>query len=102
MTTTYSKRNNYDDSIGNSLEVLKSVTEPNRIRVLNVLLNEDICVCELATKLGISHNLLSFHLKNLHTTGILSKRRYGNQIFYFINPGWRKRVRYFFQFLEID
>ncbi|MBN1915465.1 helix-turn-helix transcriptional regulator [Candidatus Dojkabacteria bacterium] len=61
-----------------------------------------MCVCELSEKLGISRNLLSFHLKTLYKAGILDKRRDGNQIFFFIKNKWKKRVSYFFSFVGIN
>jgi len=93
--------NNYAQ-IEKSVELLKAVSEPNRLRILCTLSKTDICVCNLAKKLGISHNLLSFHLKNLYEVGILDKRREGNQFFYFIKEEWKERVNHFFNFVAIN
>lgn len=57
--------------IENSAQIIKAISESNRLRALCVLSKEEICVCELAKKLEISRNLLSFHLRNLVETGIL-------------------------------
>lgn len=67
-----------------AIDKVKAVLEPNRLRVLCILSKKNICVCDLAKKMEISHNLLSFHLKTLFEAGILNKHRKGNQIFYFI------------------
>lgn len=87
--------------IESSIELLKSVSEPNRLRVLCTLSKLEICVCELADKLSISRNLLSFHLKTLFDSGILDKKRVGNQIFFFIKEEWKDRIRHFFDFVGI-
>jgi len=84
-----------------SIELLKAISEPNRLRVLCTLSKTSICVCDLAEKLDISRNLLSFHLKTLYESGILDKRRDGNQIFFFIKDDWKKRVENFFIFVGI-
>ena len=90
------------EKITKSLEILKAVSEPNRLRVLCTLSKTDICVCDLAKKMEVSHNLLSFHLKTLFGAGILDKRRNGNQIFYFINQEWKDRIKSFFKFMNIQ
>lgn len=73
-------------------EVLKTIAEPTRLKALTILDSEDICVCKLAEKLNITHNLLSFHLKTLFEKGILEKRRDGNQIFYFLTKEWKLKI----------
>ena len=88
--------------IEESVDILKAISEPNRLKILCSLLNENICVCDLASKLGIAQNLLSFHLKNLFDEGILEKKRDGNYIYYIINKDWEKRIKKLFQFLDIN
>lgn len=88
--------------IEKSLEILKAVSEPNRLRVLCSLSKTDICVCDLAKRLDMSRNLLSFHLKTLYDLGILGKRRDGNRFFFFINEEWKEKINYFFTFIGIN
>lgn len=73
-------------------ETLKTIAEPTRLKALSILSSEDICVCKLAEKLNITHNLLSFHLKTLFEKGILEKRRERNQIFYFLSKEWKPKI----------
>lgn len=101
MSTCCSKGTENHDKIESSVELLKAVSEPNRLRVLCTLSRTDLCVCELAQKLEISRHLLSFHLKTLYESGILDKKRDGNQIFFFIKDDWKDRVKYFFKFVGI-
>lgn len=84
------------------IALLKAVSEPNRLRALYMLSKMEINVTDLAAKLDLTHNLLSFHLKKLISVGILGKRRDGNQFFYFIKPDWHERVDFFFKFVKID
>ncbi len=39
-------------------KLLKAIAEPNRLRILNLLLEEPLCVCELEFLLGLSQPLL--------------------------------------------
>lgn len=90
------------EKITESLDVLKAVSEPNRLRILCTLSSLDICVCDLAKKMEVSHNLISFHLKILYEAGILNKKRDGNQIFYCISKEWKERIKHFFEFMDIN
>jgi DNA-binding transcriptional ArsR family regulator len=88
-------------NIKSPIDILKAVSEPNRLQILHILSKNNICVCEIAKKLGLAYNLVSFHLKTLSTVGILDKKRNGNQIFYFIRPEWENRIEYFFLFVDL-
>lgn len=90
------------EKITESLDVLKAVSEPNRLRILCTLSKLDICVCDLARKMEVSHNLISFHLKILFEAGILNKKRSGNQIFYCIKQEWKERINHFFKFMNVN
>ncbi len=47
----------------------------------------ELCVCELMTGLKIRQSLLSFHLKTLKNTGLVTDRKDGRWVHYSIN--WR-------------
>lgn len=102
MAKCCTENTNNSKQIENSIEILKAVSEPNRLRILCILSKNDICVCNLAKEINVSHNLLSFHLKTLFEVGILDKRRDGNQIFYFIREEWKHRINHFFTFIGIN
>lgn len=84
------------------IDLLKALSEPNRISLLRLLYDEEICVCNLAKKLDLAYNLTSFHLKVLFDEGLVEKKRDKNQIFYIIKDKWRKRLEYYFKFLDIN
>lgn len=83
-----------------NIELLKAISEPNRLEILRILSAEDICVCELAKRMNIKHNLISFHFKILFEAGILDKERAGNKIFYRIKPEKKAQIEYLFKFLN--
>lgn len=87
--------------IEKSVDLLKAISEPNRLRILCTLSKDKVCVCELADSVGIPQNLMSFHLKTLHEVGILEKKREGNNIYYLIKKNWEKKVESIFEFLDI-
>lgn len=57
--------------------VLKAVADPVRARIVYALTVEPLCVCELATLLGMGMNAVSHHLKTLSLSGLIYARKEG-------------------------
>jgi ArsR family transcriptional regulator len=55
--------------------ILKALTDPNRLRILDLLMQGDSCNCELNERLGLPPNLLSHHLRVLKKAGLVNSRR---------------------------
>ena len=55
--------------------LFKVLADPNRLRILDTLMQGDSCNCELNEKLGLPANLLSHHLRILRQAGLISSRR---------------------------
>jgi ArsR family transcriptional regulator len=94
-----------DESIpDDAVTLLKSMADPNRLRILNVLLQGDSCNCELKKKLGMPANLLSHHLRILREAGLVHTRRDaidGRWIYYSVDRGAVTRWQHWFsQFLD--
>jgi len=62
-----------------------ALSEPLRIRVLELLLKRELCVCELCEDLGVTQSKLSFHLKILKEAGLVRTRQEGRWIYYSLN-----------------
>ena len=71
-----------DRDYSDLLELLKTIAEANRLRIICFLKNKERCVCEIVEALGIPHNLASHHLKALKSAGLLTSLRKGKYIFY--------------------
>ncbi len=68
-------------------EICKTLTNPKRIEILNVLKNEEKTVSELVSALGASKANVSQHLAVMRHKGILTTRREGVNIYYrVVNP----------------
>ena len=68
-------------------EICKTLTNPKRIEILNILKNEERTVTELVNALGASKANVSQHLAVMRHKGILTTRRDGVNIFYRVaNP----------------
>ncbi len=62
-----------------------ALSEPLRIRVLELLRQQELCVCDLCDALGVSQSKLSFHLKTLREAGLVRSRQEGRWIYYSLN-----------------
>ena len=57
------------------IALLKALADPNRLRILDRLMQGDSCNCELNEQLGLPPNLLSHHLGVLRKAGLIDSRR---------------------------
>ncbi|AUC62435.1 ArsR family transcriptional regulator [Cyanobacterium sp. HL-69] len=62
-----------------------ALSDSIRIEVLNLLRNQELCVCELLEVLNISQSKLSFHLKTLKEAGLVRTRQEGRWVYYSLN-----------------
>jgi ArsR family transcriptional regulator len=62
-----------------------ALSEPLRIRLLELLQQQELCVCELCEALGVSQSKLSFHLKTLKEAGLVRSRQEGRWVYYSLN-----------------
>jgi ArsR family transcriptional regulator, arsenate/arsenite/antimonite-responsive transcriptional repressor len=68
-------------------EILKAASELTRLRILNLLRNGSICVCELQSVLGIPQPTVSRHLAALRHAGLVEDSRQGTRVVYSLtNP----------------
>ena len=63
----------------------QSVFEKTRLRMLRVLLERELCVCELAEVFKISSARMSQHLQILRRAGVVNERRDGKWVYYSAN-----------------
>lgn len=70
--------------INKSLEIIKSLSDTSRLRVLNTLLEKPHYVEELAQKLNLADSTVSFHLKKLENAGLVYKTKEQYYIVYHI------------------
>lgn len=68
--------------LNSKIQVLKTILEPNRIKILDYLFKSESCVCEMVNELEIKHSLLSHHLSTLVEIGFLSNQKKGRHSVY--------------------
>lgn len=63
----------------------QSVFEKTRLHMLKILLERELCVCELAEIFKVSSPRMSQHLQALRRAGVVSERRDGKWVYYSAN-----------------
>jgi ArsR family transcriptional regulator len=63
-------------------ERFRALADPARLTILSELHRGTSCVCELAPKLGMAPNLLSYHLRILREAGLVEGTRRGRRVEY--------------------
>ena len=61
----------------NIIKASKSLSDETRLRILNLLLQRECCVCEVMQALGISQTRASRNLSILHEAGFLTLKKEG-------------------------
>ncbi len=64
------------------LELLRLISDENRLRILCVLQNGEHCVSELVGHAGVSQSLVSHHLADLRQEWIVLRERRGRRMYY--------------------
>ncbi|MGF1536423.1 MAG: ArsR/SmtB family transcription factor [Elainellaceae cyanobacterium] len=62
-----------------------ALSDPLRLRVLKVLREQEMCVCDLCDRLNVRQSKLSFHLKTMKEAGLLHAKQQGKWVYYSIN-----------------
>jgi ArsR family transcriptional regulator len=67
------------------IRAMKALSDETRLRILNVLLERECCVCEVMQALDISQSRASRNLGILENAGFLKARRDGTWIVYAVD-----------------
>lgn len=71
------------------LRLLKALADATRLRIVELLLDGEKCVCEIFPTVKRTQSTVSIQLAKLRKSGIVESRREGKKIFYKIRD---KRV----------
>ncbi len=65
-------------------EILKALSHPTRIRIVNQLRRGERCVCEIMAELELEQSNVSQHLAVLKRAGLLGARKDGLKMMYWV------------------
>lgn len=70
------------DIIINLAETFKILGDPTRIKILHVLTNHELCVCDIAAALGMGQSAISHQLRILRSARLVKYRKEGKSAWY--------------------
>ncbi len=71
-----------ETTLADLAELFKVFGDTTRIRILYVLFESEVCVCDLATALNMTQSAISHQLRILKQNRLVKNRREGKSIFY--------------------
>lgn len=70
------------DALGQAAECLRTLAHPHRLRMVQMLLQGDYAVNELAEACGLPSAMASEHLRLMQRCGFLTSEKEGRKVFY--------------------
>jgi DNA-binding transcriptional ArsR family regulator len=83
-------------------EIISIFNTPKLLILLNIFqCQDDTCGCDLAGDLGMSKNLISYHIRTLKESGYLKEERRGRNKIYKIPTPKLAKVKQILEVLEL-
>lgn len=70
------------EALGHAAECLKTLAHPHRLRMVQMLLQRDFTVGELAEACEIPSHMASEHLRLMQRCGLLTSQKEGRRVYY--------------------
>ena len=76
-----------DEILYDLAELFKIFGDSTRIKILYVLFESEMCVCDIAQLLGMTQSAISHQLRSLKQAKLVKYRREGKTVFYSLADG---------------
>ena len=60
----------------------KALADPTRVRIVSVLAQTELCVCDLAATLGMTQSAISHQLRLMSDMRLVKSRKEGRMVYY--------------------
>jgi ArsR family transcriptional regulator len=84
----------------NLIEIFKALGDKNRIRILNLLIRQELCVCEIETVLNMTQSNASRHLNKLKTSGIITSEKESQWVYYKVDNKFIEENSLLYEFIK--
>ena len=81
-----------EDLIIDLSELFKIFGDSTRIKIINVLLNDELCVNDISKITNVSQSAVSHQLRILKSSKLVKYRKDGNLIYYSLDDNHVKRI----------
>lgn len=73
-------------------DFFKVLSDSTRIKIINLLDNNTLCVCDISAALNMTKSAISHQLKNLREMNLVKSERVGKEIWYSLADDHIKKV----------
>jgi ArsR family transcriptional regulator len=74
--------------------IFKALADPTRTRIVSVLAQTELCVCDLAATLGMTQSAISHQLSLMRELRVVKSRKEGRMVYYTLDD---EHIRDLFQ-----
>ena len=80
-------------------DIFKALAEESRLRILSLLIERELCVCEIEATLNLTQSNVSRHLTILKKCGIVSSQKDAQWTYYSISSEFKQDHSTLWQYL---
>jgi ArsR family transcriptional regulator len=82
------------------VNIFKALSDETRLRMLSLIWNGEMCVCEIEKSLNLTQSNASRHLTTLKNAGILSSSKQAQWAYYKLNKNFYENNRELCEYLS--
>lgn len=71
-----------DDEINELVNIIKLVNTNNKIKILEAIKEEELCVCDIGHLVGITKSAISHQMRQFKKYDLLTERKEGKMVYY--------------------
>ena len=73
-------------------DLFKMFGDPTRLKIMFILFEREVCVCDIADIIGMQQSAVSHQLKTLKQANLVKSRREGKTIYYSLSDNHVKTI----------
>jgi DNA-binding transcriptional ArsR family regulator len=73
-----------EDQIVELASLFQAISDPTRVRIIHSIIQEEMCVCDIAAVLSMNQSAISHQLRVLRTLHLIKWRKVGKMVYYSI------------------
>lgn len=74
--------------------LFKAMTDPTRVKILNILLNTEACICDVSALINITQSAISHQLRVLKLDKFVKSRKEEKVVYYSLDDDHVKDIFY--------
>ena len=69
----------------NISKLMVSFSDPFRLEIIDLMMDGEVCVCDIMKLTNLSQSRISYHIKILKEAGLIADRQEGRWVYYSLN-----------------